>query len=165
MKWALVVAVLAIAGCSQASRTTYDLAVVNVPSADPNHRETQIQFEIPAEAVIQVTAGGDTPGTLFVDRLNSHGTFSVVLSVTRNAPSVDGTHSFTTLVQLRTPRGGSAGGPCTYFFKDERILDDVLAVSAVPATVSLGVPHTLGTLDGQPITLLVRHPDRRSDGG
>jgi hypothetical protein len=165
MKWVLLVAVLAIVGCSQAGRTTYDLAVVNGPSADPNHRETQIQFEIPAEAVIQVTAGGDTPGTLFVDRLNSHGKFSVVLSVTRNAPSVDGTHSFTTLVQLRTPRGGGAGGPCTYSFKDERILDDVLAVSAVPATVSLGVPHTLGTLDGQPITLLVRHPDRRSDGG
>jgi hypothetical protein len=165
MKRVLLVAVLAIAGCSQASRTTYDLAVVNVPSADPNHRETQIHFEIPAEAVIQVTAGGDTPGTLFVDRLNSHGTFSVALSVTRNAPSVDGTHSFTTVVQLRSPQGEGPGGLCTYTFKDERSLDDVLAVSARPATVSLGVPHVLGVLDGKPITLLVMHPDRRSDGG
>jgi len=121
--------------------------------------------EIAAESVIQVVAGGDAHGTLFVDRLNSHGIFSVVLSVTRNAPSVDGSHSFTTLVQLRTPRGGGAGGPCTYTFKDERLLDDVLAVSAVPATVPLGMPHAIGILDGQPITLLVRHPDQRSDGG
>ena len=89
-----------MAGCSQPRRSTYHLAVVNVPSADLNHRETQMNFEIPAESVIQVAAGGDTHGTLFVDRLNSHGIFSVVLSVTRNAPSVDGTHWFTTLVQL-----------------------------------------------------------------
>jgi hypothetical protein len=165
MKRFLLVAILAMAGCSQPRRSTYDLAVVNVPSADPNHRETQINFEIPAESVIQVVAGGDTHGTLFVDRLNSHGIFSVVLSVTRNAPSVDGTHSFTTLVQLRTPRGGGAGGPSTYTFRDERSLGDVLAVTAAPSAVSLGVPYKLGVLDGQPISLLVRHPDQHRDGG
>lgn len=141
-------------GCSQASRTTYDLSVVNVPSTDPDHRETQIQFEIPEEAEIQVAADGGV-STLFVDRLNSDGTFTVVLSVTRNTPSDHGKQTFTTLVQPRSPKGGFAGGPSTYTFDDKRSLDDVLAVTAVSGTVPLGVPHTLGTLNGQPVTLIV----------
>lgn len=155
MKLALLLAIVALAGCSQPNRTTYDLSVVTVPSTDPDHRETRIQFEIPEEAEIQVTADGGV-STLFIDRLNSDGIFTVALSVTRNMQSDDGTQTFTTLVQPRTPRGGFAGGPSTYTFNDERSLDDVLAVTAVPATVPLGVPHTLGTLNGQPITLLVK---------
>ena len=59
MKRPLLLAIVALAGCSQPNRTTYDLSVVNVPSTDPDHRETQIQFEIPEEAEIQVNADGD----------------------------------------------------------------------------------------------------------
>jgi hypothetical protein len=164
MKLPLLLTVVALVGCSQPNRTTYDLSVVTVPSTDPDHRETQIQFEIPEEAEIQVTADGDV-STLFVDSLNSDGTFTVALSVTRNTPSDDGTQTFTTLVQPRTPSGGFAGGPSTYTFNDERSLDDVLAVTAVPAAVPLGVPHTLGSLNGQPITLLVKPKVARQAGG
>ena len=164
MKRPLLLAIVALAGCSQPNRTSHDLSVVTVPSTDPDYRETQIQFEIPEEAEIQVIADGGV-STLFVDALNSDGTFTVALSVTRNTPSDDGTQTFTTLVQPRTPRGGFAGGPSIYTFNDERSLDDVLAVTAVPAVVPLGVPHTLGSLNGQPITLLVKPKVARQAGG
>jgi hypothetical protein len=155
MKLTLLLAMVALTGCSQPSRTTYDVSVVNVPSTDPDHRETQIQFEIPEEAKIQVAADGGL-STLFVDRLNSDGLFTVALSVTRNKPSDDGAQTFTTLVQPRTPGGGYAGGPSIYTFNDERSLDDVLTVTAVPGAVPFGVPHTIGTLNGKPVTLLVK---------
>lgn len=168
MKLALLVVIIAMTGCSQANRTTYtsyDITAVDVLSADPNQRKTQIHFSIPEESDIQVAGGGNTHGTLFVDQLNSQGTFTVVLSVERNAPSDDGTQTFTTQVSAWNPRGSLMGPPSTYTFKDERSLDDVLAVTAVPAAVPLGVPHTLGTLNGEPITLLVKPRRLRHDGG
>jgi len=168
MKLALLVVIVAMTRCSQANRptyTTYDITAVNVLSADPHDRKTQIEFSIPEEADIQVAGGGNTHGTLFVDKLNSQGTFTVVLSVERSAPSDDGTQTFTTQVSAWNPRGSLMGPPSTYTFKDERSLDDVLAVTAVPAAVPLGVPHTLGTLNGQPITLLVKPRRLRHDGG
>ncbi len=155
MKPILLLAILVLAGCSQPKRMTYDLSVVNVPSTDPDHRETQIRFEIPEEAEIQVTADGGT-ATLTVDRLNSAGTFMVSLSVTRNALSDDGKQTFTTLVRLESPTGGFAGGPSTYTLDGAKTLDDVLAVTAVPSAVPFGIPHRIGSLNSQPITLLVK---------
>jgi len=155
MKFAYLLMLLAALGCSQPTRTTYDLAVVTIPSDDPNHREFQLQFETPLEAEVEVTSDGSDKQTVTVDRLNSAGTFTVTLAVTRNPPSDDGQQTFTTLIRPESPTGAFAGGPSTYPVDSEKSLDDVLAVTATPGAIPYGVPHTVGSLNGKPITLVV----------
>jgi hypothetical protein len=155
MKQIHLLALLAFVGCSQPTRSTYDLDVVSIPSDDPNHREVQLQFETPAEAEVQVTSDGDT-STVTVDRLNSAGTFKVTLSVTRNAASNGDRQTFTTLVRPESPTGAYAGGPSSYTVDGKKTLDDVLDITAVPTVVPYGVPHTVGSLNGKPITILVK---------
>lgn len=147
---------LAVAGCSKPTRTTYDLAVANVPTSDPNHREVQLRFETPLEAEVEVTSDGSDKQTVTVDQLNSAGTFTVTLAVTRNPLSDDGKQTFTTLIRLKSPTGTYAGGPSTYSVDGEKSLDDILAVTATPAAIPYGAPHTVGSLNGKPITLVVK---------
>jgi hypothetical protein len=147
---------LAVAGCSRPMRTTYDLAVVNVPTSDPNHREVQLRFETPLEAEVEVTSEGSDKQTVTVDRLNSAGTFTVTLAVTRNPLSDDGKQTFTTLIRPESPTGAYAGGPSTYTVDGERSLEEILTVTATPAAIPYGIPHTVGSLNGKPITLIVK---------
>ena len=156
MRLACVLILVAFAGCSKPTRTTYDLAVVKVPTSDPNYREVQLRFETPLEAEVEVTSDGSDKQTVTVDRLNSAGTFTVTLAVTRNPVSDDGKQTFTTLIRPESPRGASAGGPSTYSVDGEKSLDDILAVTATPAAIPYGVPHTVGSLNGKPITLMVK---------
>ena len=156
MKLAYLLMLLAVLGCSQPIRTTYDLAVDTIPSDEPNHREFQLQFETPFEAEVEVTSDGSDKQTVTVDRLNSAGTFTVTLAVTRNPPSDDGQQTFTTLIRPESPTGAFAGGPSIYTVDSEKSLDDVLAVTATPGAIPYGVPHTVGSLNGKPITLVVK---------
>ncbi len=156
MRPILLLAIFTVIGCYQPKQATFDLAVVNMPSTNPDHRETQIQFDLPEEAYIEVISDGQVRSSMTVDRLNSAGTFKVELSVTRNAPSENGKHTFTTSVLLESPTDGLVGGPSTYTFNSDKSLDDILEVTAVPTVVPFGVPHTVGSLNGEPITLLVK---------
>ena len=156
MKLIYLIPLLTIIGCSQSTPTTYDVAVVNIPSDDPNHREIQLQFQTPPDAQVEVTSDGGDKQTVNVDRLNSSGMFKVTLSVTRNKPSEDGTQTFTTLIRLESPNGAYVGGPSTYTVDSKTSLDDMLVVTASPATIPYGVPHTVGQLNGKPITLVVK---------
>ncbi len=154
MKYLLTLGVLLTVGCSKPVATTYDLSVASDATGDPDHKEAEVRFEVPDEAEIQV-AVGDDKSTLIVDSLNSNGTFLVSLSATRDEPLGNREQSFTTQVILKGPSGQSVGGPSTYTLDDKTSLESFLDVTAVDSTVPLGKPHTIGTLNGQPITLVV----------
>ena len=156
MKPFYLIPLLAAFGCSQPSPTTYDLSIVNVQSDDPNHKEVHLQFKTPPDATVEVASDGGDKQTVAVDRLNSEGMFTVTLAATRNEPLDDGRQTFTTLIRPESPKGDSAGGPTTYTVDGETSLDDMLTVTAQPGSVPYGVPHTIGTLNGKPITLVVK---------
>jgi hypothetical protein len=155
MRPALVLALALVSGCSHPNPTTLDTSVVEMPSADPNHRETQVRFRIPPESEIRVVAGSGSESH-YIDRLNSDGTFAVRMVVTRHKPSSDGSRRFTTFVNVGRPEGKVSGSHTVFTFDEDRSFDDVLQVTVASGSVPLGVPHRLGTLNGQPITLLVQ---------
>jgi hypothetical protein len=155
MRPAFVLAWAFVTGCSQVNPTTFDISVIEMPSADPNHRETQVRFKIPPESTIRVVAGSGSESH-YTDLLNSDGTFAVRLVVTRHKPSDDGSRQFTTFVHVGRPEGKVSGGHPRFTFAEDRSFDDVLKVTAASGSVPLGVPHRLGTLNGEPITLFVQ---------
>lgn len=137
MRPALVLALALVTGCSHPNPTTFDTSVVEMPSADPNHRETQVRFRIPPESEIRVVAGSGSESH-YIDRLNSDGTFAVRMVVTRHKPSSDGSRRFTTFVNVGRPEGKVSGSHTVFTFDEDRSFDDVLQVTVASGSVPLG---------------------------
>lgn len=156
MRLACLLTLIAATGCSESPRTTFDLAVVEIPAIDASHREVQLQFQTPLGAEVEVRSDESDKQTVTVDRRNSIGAFKVTLGVAKNPVTVDGKQSFTSLIRPESPTGASAGGPSTYTVEGEKSLDDILSVTAKSGPIAYGVPHTVGLLNGKPIILVVK---------
>jgi hypothetical protein len=156
MRLACLLTLIAVTGCSESPRTTFDLAVFEIPAIDASHREVELQFQTPLGAEVEVRSDDSDKQTVTVDRRNSVGSFKVTLAVTKNPVTVDGKQSFTTLIRPESPTGTSAGGPSTYTVEGEKSLDDILSVTAKSGPIAYDVPHTVGLLNGKPIILVVK---------
>jgi len=151
----LVIALVLATGCSQPNPTDLEISVVETPPTDPDRQETQVRFRVPPESAIQVACGWGKE-TIYTDRLNSDGMFAAKLVVTRDKPGDDdGFRRFTAFINVGRPET-KLGSHIIFTFAEDRSLEDLLEVTATNGSVPLGIPHRLGTLNGKPITLLVR---------
>lgn len=154
---ALTVCLFAGCGGAGTAPTSIQLTVERDPAGDENRSETTVSFHPPSPCAIIVEAEGQRSHVTF-DANDPHGESpaTVILAATRQKDPEDGKARVETLIRPRTPNGTSAGGPSTWTVDAEKPLAEVLDVSVEDGEFPLNEPISLGTLNGEPVTLTVR---------
>lgn len=151
--------VCSIFGCggSRTPSQTFHLKVELDPANNDKQQETVISFHSPSKAEIAVEVGQDRDSITF-DGQNPNEVRECVLRLAakRQEKPADGKSKVEVLIRQETPNGGSAGGPSIYTVDADKSLNAILAITVAEGDFALNEPVKLGTLNGVPITLVVR---------
>lgn len=140
-----------------ANRTTFRVDVKNDPSNSKDFCETLVSFHPPSESKIIVrTASSESVVSFDSKNPNSDEPTVVRLSVDRTNSNDGAKTEFTTLLRPQTPNGGYAGGPSTQIVDGDISASDFLTITVDDGNFSVNEPIELGTLNGEPIELIVQ---------
>ena len=148
-----------LAGCGGpvTPSNTFYLKVERAPANSDPRQETVVTFQTPPKAEISVGAGQDRSSITF-DAINSDVNRECVvrLAVERQESQTDDKSNVAILIRLEMQNGPSAGGPSIYTVDANKSLNSMLDVTVAEGDFALDEPVTLGTSNGDPITLVVR---------
>ena len=155
----LSLVVLSLLGCNDqtttANRSTFQIDLKTDPSNSEDFQEALVSFHPPSESKIIVRTATSESMVLFDARNpNSDKPSTVRLSVDRTKLD-DARTEFTTLLRPQTPNGAFAGGPSTAVVDGDVKAAEFLAVTINNGEYLVNEPIELGTLNGEPITLIV----------
>lgn len=147
------------AGCGSPAATpkTFHLKVERDPANNDDLQKTAITFHPPPQAEIVVELDRDREAITF-DSKDSNGNRECVVRLVakRQESQTDEKSKVEILIRPETPNGGRAGGPSIYTVDADKSLNAILDVTVAEGDFALDGPVKLGTLNGEPITLVVR---------
>lgn len=148
-----------LVGCGGASTNsnTFRLKIDRIAAAGETRHQTKLRFHPPCAAEIIVAVDEDRSSVMF-DAKNPGGELEsfVMLAAERKPGPTDGKALVEILIRPETPNGASAGGPMVFTVDADAPLNSILNATITEGEFPLDEPIEVGTLNGRPITLLVR---------
>jgi len=146
-------------GCGGAATnsSTFHLKLDRIASTGETHHQTKLSFHPPSAAEIIVDVDGDRSSVIF-DAKNPNGELEsvVILAAERKTSPTDGKTLVEILIRPETPNGAFAGGPSVFTVDTDAPLNSILNTAITEGEFPLDEPIEVGTLNGRPITLLIR---------
>lgn len=157
---ALFLCLLAGCGGPTTRSQNFHLTVKRNPANNDHRQETTLTFHAPSKAEIIVEVGRDRDSVSFDAKTSSGNRECLVrLVAERQESQTDGKSNVKILVGQEMPNGDSAGGPSLYTVDAGKSLEATLDVTVAEGEFAFDRPVRLGTLNGVPVTLLVRRLD------